>query len=819
MKIVLKPLFYTRLGEITFEDGDFLVGRFEEPFASCNEPFVAGLSRRHALIVVEKEAIYLIDLASLNGTKVNDRPVRGSVVTLQEGDKIRFAEQAIFQVTIKEKAKSAAPLPTSFHLVLAPASNHPGCEPIETTALPLLISAASGRWIGCGEQPLTLQQNETFHPQALLLLKDGQIYLTDVSHPSTTQVDGYALEGETVLLRDRVQVVLGEDREVYRVRIKKPATSKLGIDLQATTAVDTCEDETSSASETQPTKTFDVTKTTYVETATPFLDIFCHPEAQPEPANEIAEVAAPPDGQPIARGGPVGKIRAWKRQLGGLVAGKAAIGRRKLGWIAAIGLVLVGFGGYLYWREAAERHLKQLLEESQFAEAAQLASDYLRTHPDNETVRALGTEALIKYAVPYWMKNIEEKEYTEADTTLDNARSQTQFNVGGQNILELLKWVSDLEKFDAERGGMSLTIFRNEGQMQELIKRWEDDVNEHNHLLGMIARYEPGFEGLRSRTFTRLRTIQNEASIYLRAIESLKATIIQKLQADHPEELKPIFKDFVAKYPSIGGIETLNKDLDGYLKLREAIRTQNVAEAERLSNNKSFATPPFRDKADEIAAKIDKKFIAAYQEAVSRWRAGKATEAMAMMDRLKGETWGQVAGLALERYKKTAADFKILRAILASGQCGQELFDFRRTLNRPDDTFFLDATEADFQRCKWKALEDARKSFKLAKQGWETYRENGGIMGRLRLETSLSEAFRQQAKRLADACNDAARAARVYDDLNLPYPDPWRELYEQVLNEMKLQRQSLNDLNSIIDPVLLKRKLDLLPMPQKGASS
>jgi len=101
----------------------------------------------------------------------------------------------------------------------------------------------------------------------------------------------------------------------------------------------------------------------------------------------------------------------------------------------------------------------------------------------------------------------------------------------------------------------------------------------------------------------------------------------------------------------------------------------------------------------------------------------------------------------------------------------------------------------------------------------ETYRENGGIMGRLRLETSLSEAFRQQAKRLADACNDAARAARVYDDLNLPYPDPWRELYEQVLNEMKLQRQSLNDLNSIIDPVLLKRKLDLLPMPQKGASS
>lgn len=822
MKIVLKPLFRTRLGEIALEDGDFLIGRFEEPFASCNEPFAARLSRRHALIVVEKAAVYLIDLASLNGTRVNDRPVRGNVVTLQAGDKIRFAEQAAFQLNFKEKPKPASPPPTPVQLVLAPASNQAGCEPLEVAAFPQLIGAVNGRWIGCGEQPPTLRPNESVRPQALLSLKDGQVYLTDVSHPPTTQVDGYALEGETVLLRDQVQIVLGEECEAYRARIKKPATGKPDIDPQATTAVDIREEGAPSVGETQPTKTFDIMKTTYVETATPFLDIFCHREEQPKPATEMAEASAPPGRQAPARVIPAGTLRTWRAGFGRLLAGSAAIERRKLGWIAAVGLVLIGFSAFLYLREATERQLARLLGAGQFAEAARAANEYLRAYPADETVGALGTEALIKYVAPYWIRNIERKEYAEANTTLDNARNLTSFNSGGQKILDLLKWMGELEQFDAERGGVSLTIFQHEGGMRDLLKRWDEDANEHNRLLGMIARYEPGFEGLRSRTFTRLRTMQNEASIYLKAAESLKATIIQKLQSDRPEELKPIFADFAAKYPSIGGVDELGKDLTHYLKLREIVRTRNIVEIGPLLDNRAnsaFFTPPFRDKADELIAQIDKPFIAAYREAVSHWRAGKAAEAMAMLDMLTAEAWGEAAGQALARYKKISTDFKMLRATAPSGQCDQKLFEFRKLLNRADDTYFLNATEADFQRCKWKILEDARESFKLAKQGWDVYQESGRIAGRLRLETTISEDFRQQAKRLADAANHAARGARVYDDLNLPYPNPWRELYEQVLNEIQLQRQSLEDLSAVIDPALLKRKLDLLPIPQKGASS
>ncbi len=185
MKIILKPLFRTRLREIALEDGDFLVGRFEEPFASCNEPFVARLSRRHALILAEKGAVYLIDLGSLNGTKLNDQPVRGNVARLQAGDKISFAGQAALQVAIKDKAKFAPPSPASaFQLVLAPAPNDGGYDPISVTDFPFLISAVDERLIGCADRPPTTEQK--VHPLALLMLKDGQIYVTDVSQPYIT---------------------------------------------------------------------------------------------------------------------------------------------------------------------------------------------------------------------------------------------------------------------------------------------------------------------------------------------------------------------------------------------------------------------------------------------------------------------------------------------------------------------------------------------------------------------------------------------------------------------------------------------------------
>jgi DNA-binding winged helix-turn-helix (wHTH) protein len=69
---------------IALRDGEHLIGR--DP-ASAIWLDVAGVSRRHARIVVGDEGTHLEDLGSKNGTRVGDTPL-ARVVALHDGDQI-----------------------------------------------------------------------------------------------------------------------------------------------------------------------------------------------------------------------------------------------------------------------------------------------------------------------------------------------------------------------------------------------------------------------------------------------------------------------------------------------------------------------------------------------------------------------------------------------------------------------------------------------------------------------------------------------------------------------------------------------------------
>lgn len=815
MKLILKPLFRTRLGSLVFGEGDALIGRFEEPFDTCHEPFVARLSRRHAFLVVQADAVYLIDLGSLNGTKVNGRPLRAHVARLQAGDQISLAEQATFQVALADRANF---VPPPFQLTLTPLSDQSGLEPIEPPALPWLISRADGRWLGFGEQPPATLSSQKIQPQALLSFRDGQVHVTDVSHPSTTQVDDYLLEGETVPLRNQARLIL--DRHVYSARFKRPTSGSTETDLQATTAVETYEDSEPSVAETQLIEAVDIKKTTYVETPKSFLDLLSQPEKPEETVSERGAAQAPLD-NPLSTHSKSGrKTRAWAKRIQTIMPRSRELEIRHLWWGGALVIALIGCVGFFYGWNAAERQIRQLLAQGHHAESVRVANRYLQFHDDDGTISVLGSEALIRYIVPYWVKSLEKNAFAEASATLDQAGELTQFNEPGRKVLRLLKWMTDLDQFFTERGELSLVIFRDEDRLQDLLTRWDEDAGEHERRLATISRYEPTFESARSRALSHLRALRGEAPVYLKAIEELKGTIARKLQTDRIAELGPVFTDFAAKYPKVGGMDALNRDLGQYLELKEVIQTKTLALASRFADGTLFSTPPFRDKAAELASQElpSAEILAEYEEASKHWRAGEMAQAMAVLDLAKTQKWGEVAARRLERYQRIATDFKRIQLSPKNGECGPPLFDFRGRLSREEDAFFLKATEADFQRCRPQILNVAEESFKLAKDAWEAYRNAGGINGRLRLETSLSETFRQQAKRLADACVLAARGERIYDQLSLAYPPSWRESREQLFREIKQQRQSLDDLSVVLEPGLLKSKLDMLPLPQQDNS-
>jgi DNA-binding winged helix-turn-helix (wHTH) protein len=71
---------------VPLHHGENLVGRDPESHVWLD---AAGVSRRHARLLVDEAGVRLEDLGSKNGTKVGEAPV-GRVTTLRDGDRIAF---------------------------------------------------------------------------------------------------------------------------------------------------------------------------------------------------------------------------------------------------------------------------------------------------------------------------------------------------------------------------------------------------------------------------------------------------------------------------------------------------------------------------------------------------------------------------------------------------------------------------------------------------------------------------------------------------------------------------------------------------------
>ena len=121
MRIVLKPLSRPDLGEVQIEDQLFPIGRSEEPFASYDPELVSHLSRRHARIFVEDQGVYVADLGSRNGTRLNDKPVEFRPTRLLDGDRLVFANQLDYEVGISvEEGDELAATAVGLCLTLVP---------------------------------------------------------------------------------------------------------------------------------------------------------------------------------------------------------------------------------------------------------------------------------------------------------------------------------------------------------------------------------------------------------------------------------------------------------------------------------------------------------------------------------------------------------------------------------------------------------------------------------------------------------------------------------------------------------------------------
>ena len=808
MQLILKPTSHPETGEIIINDSLFAIGRHEAPFDVCEPGLVDKLSKRHARIFEQDGKVYIADLDSLNGTTVNGQAVGKTPVLLQPGDEICLAGYLCYQAEILGAAAGRAVAeeqPPELRLILIPETAQIKLEPIVVSRFPFLVNKSSDVFERYREQyPDELRYISRRH--AHFFLREGRLCIEDLGSTNGTFVCGERLEAQARELHTGDTVSFGGEQFVYTVTID---TGETGRDEEGR--------EGTGGLTGTPAAIEDVTRTTFVTSANTFLDIFCTEDEQEEaaepPAEETADVSQPSSGWQRR----LQKTRSYLREIRDATTDDRAGSRGRV-WLiplaVMLGVAALALG--LYFHGAPEREVRNLLDQADYAGALRSASGYLAEHPDDSKLDELAAEAMVKAVLPPWLARLEDGDYAAADRALEERRALVDTYPDGQRLLEMMHWVTGLERFVAERGGPDspTVMFEHEARITELLDWWEEDRKTHRRMLATLSHHVPEFEAMHAQVFSHLRSLRSQQSLDLAAIERLIETVDAKLETGDTGELRPVIAEFRARYPKIAGVNQLEQDLTAYLAIVREVEAGNWIKASQMAGTTEFRSPSFRARVrsmreTELPAQA---VIDSYAMASADWRAGRHEDSIERLQSLAGERWGEVAGRQLADKRELLQAFERLQGLRGTPDYADQVLEFYSMLDPVEDVYFVSAIEGDFRDQRVLAIARADQAAADARKAWNDYRERGRISGLHRLEERISEAFRQRAALLKSAYEDASSAMRIYKLLNVDDLSSLDGLYEDIVAEVLLQRRSLTELAMVLKPSLLESKLDLLPV-------
>jgi pSer/pThr/pTyr-binding forkhead associated (FHA) protein len=816
MQLILKPISQPGLGEIIVNDALFAIGRHEEPFVGYDSRLVTRLSRRHARIFEQDGVVYLADLGSLNGTTVNGRDVGKIPVKLQPGAEVCFAGLC-YQIEILGPAAKGAPQRSGsapVMLVLKPENPEHALEPVVISQFPFLVNKKSEVFARYSDR-LPDQIRYLSRRHAHIFRRDDSLYIEDLGSTNGTYVSGIRLEEHARPLGNGDIIAFGGECFVYRVELvfEDAAAPRQALDpTHVATQVPGIED---------------ITRTTFVTSANSFLDIFCiddagangDPPAAPLPATgEESDHDAAASGPASGWLAPLDRIRSSMREVRSALAADAPKRPRRR-WPAGVLIVAVaGIATTVYMTTAAQRNIGALIGAGEYRQAAVAANAYLETHRNDRDVGELATKAMLKATAPDWAHLVTSGDFAAARDTLESARRWSTYNASAAPLIECMQWVTDMEQFIAERGGPDapIVLFEQEDKVKALLDWWETDPNAHYRSLGAIVREVPGFAELRSQAFSHQRTLQSHKDLEFTAIDRLRKTLDDKLQADRAGDLVAVLADFESRYPQIEGAGKLNSDLDRYLAIEAQIKSRDWLQAGESLSVADFQTPPFRARAAFIAAQLlpGADVVDTYREASRAWRGGEFDRANRLLEELAASRWPEPAERELQRHARLRGDYARLQAARGTPGYDEQLLAFYSTLDPARDSYYLEAVKGEFETHREKALARAQQAFEDARASWQKYSDQGGIRGLQRLETGISPTFRSLANTLSKAYQDASYGRKLYGLLHAGYPAEWDELYSQIAREVGLQRRSLTELSMVLEPSLKQAKLQLIPVLQ-----
>lgn len=806
LDVLLEPLSRPELAAIRISDGVFAVGRNEQPFASYDPEIQVMLSRRHARLFIEGGAVYLADLESRNGTTVNRAAVHHKPVRLADGDEIGFGGVLSYRVRIASRA--AAARAQGYTLTLTPAAEGSGLEPLVIARFPFLVSktdAAFARYRAVYPKQLDFLSRR----QAHIFLKGGAAHIEDLASANGTFLDGERLQEHAVPLQEGMLLAFAGDHFVYRVGIQKAADAEASAEARSAALVAT----------PAALPMANAGKTTFVAAPDSFLEIFCADAEAPEKAEAdsaapaAAVAASTPEPAPKASGR--GRMAAMVAELLEVaVGGERARLRRTLWMVAALvaGLGLAAFA--LSWWVRSERELKDLIERGEYAQAAAKADQALQRKPDDGELKALATEAALKAKVPAWLARLAARDFDGARAVLAELGGLAKRNPELVPLVSELEWLGQLEQLVKSRGpDAPIRIYADEDRIAAVIERWNRETREHQRSLGRIASFVPEFNAPYAEALTHLRKLQSDATVYLAAIDRLKASLSAEVARDRAEDLMPVLKDAADKYPGLGGLDVVRDDLARYIEIRREARTRQSGRLLALMLKANVVTPPLRDslRAMTVSGQLPPADVMrSYDATVKAWKEGQTAQALSGLQAMATGPWAEAAAAELKRKQAVLAQHAALQQARAGNAYADTLIAFRESLDADEDTFFLRATQTELEQNRDKVAARADGLMGRARASWQDYRRNGGISAAQRIETTVSAAFRAQARLLADARQNAQRAGQLQALLGAGAADPSAAVRDEIQAEAQTQRTALQDLRNVLDPQLVKDKLALL---------
>ena len=852
MQIRLKSLAKPPLEDVVIQDPLFAVGRDEAPFSEYDSQLTANLSRRHARIFQEAGSLYVADLGSRNGTRLNEKPVAEQPLKLHEGDVLSFAGKLDYAVQIfaevpdaadtSHDRKVAASTQAAPALILVPKARKTRLQPLVVSEFPFLIGKKSPVFV----RELEHEQEAAHYlsrRHAHIFVQRGQLWVEDLGSANGTYFNGERLADEPKPVNQGDELAFGAADLTFKVKLEPQAKAEKQRNVQPE-ALATSTESSAASGVAEPEDALSAAvpeemreHTIFVSSANSFLDIFCADESEqaqaavseeeaaadePEAAEDDA-VAVKPSVKP--QRGLVSRVRNARTFVGELrqaLRDKDARNRRRGGWILASLLCVLAVGWAVYYQGSEKRDIQQSLNAGDFEQSALLAKAYLQQHPKEQEVLEWSTEAAVKTLMPTWIGLMAAKNYTAAVAEVERVNRSLVVSADATQFMVLLRWLTQLHQYVEERGGVNapLRLFSDEHSVARFWQWWHNDEAGYRRQLQHLLTLAPEFGDLHRKSFSYLRALESEHDVYLPAVDRLKQVIERKLETDKAEELAAVFATFADQYPRVEGLQMLREDLANYLRLQSLLSPTGQPVSRADIAKLSFASEPFARRFRALQPQQD---IAARQlQLDTAWREGQLAESLKQLEALAQETGSNRLAQQLVRRRGLMQEFQWLQSAAAkAGGAQTQAYQQRlQTLYRklqPDEDAYLQATlQPEFQQMGRGSLEQASSAWRTAEDRWREYQRDGGIRGALRLEERISPAFRRKARLLSDAWLAVAQARAAYGQQQRQLSPEQQALYQKIRSESQLQRRSLQQLSMVLAPALLESKLALLADPSTG---